>query len=183
MCRKLSVLVMGFLMMAAVSRADVAGKKNLQLSQEVAAAVNRYTHFTIFDDVNTVVDNGVVTLTGKVTMPYKKSDIGKRVAKLDRVREVHNQLTVLPVSQIDDQLRRRVARAVYRNPNLQMYGLGANPSIHIVVENQHVTLTGVVNNDGDRIIAAMAAQQFPAMSLTNALKTTAELNDAREHTK
>jgi osmotically-inducible protein OsmY len=180
MLRKLSVIVVGFMMVAGLAQASVGEKSDLQLSHRVAASVNQYAHFTIFDDVNAAVDNGVVTLTGKVTMPYKKGDIEKRVAKVDGVREVRNQMTVLPVSKIDDQLRQRIARAIYGNPNLRMYRAGANPSIHIVVENQHVTLTGVVNNDGDRIIARMAVEQFPALSVANNLKTTAELREADE---
>ena len=54
-------------------------------------ASNRYTQFTIFDDVSASVKDGVVTLTGKVTMPYKRDDIEKRVAKVDGVREVRDQ--------------------------------------------------------------------------------------------
>ena len=180
MCRRLSVLVIGFLMMAAVAHADVSEKSDLHVSNGIATAVNHYTHFTIFDDIGAVMDNGVVTLTGKVTMPYKSDDIARRVARVDGVREVRNRITVLPVSMMDDQLRLRIARSVYSNPNLQMYGLGANPSIHIVVENRRVTLTGVVNSDGDRMIARVMAEQFPALSVTNALKTTAEVRDAGE---
>ena len=62
-----------------------------------------------------------------------------------------------------------------------MYGVGANPSIHIVVEHAHVTLTGVVNNDADRQIAgSIARNQFGVMSLKNELKTNAEVKEALE---
>ena len=57
---------------------------------------------------------------------------------------------MLPVSQFDDQLRLRIARAIYSNSSLSMYGLGADPSIHVIVERGHVTLDGVVSNDQDR---------------------------------
>ena len=56
---------------------------------DVATSVERYTQFTIFDDVSAKVNDGVVTLTGKVTMPYKRDDIAKRVAKVAGV-EIHN---------------------------------------------------------------------------------------------
>ena len=69
---------------SALSRAQIE-RKDLQVFKDVATSVNRYTQFTIFDDVSASVKDGVVTLTGKVTMPYKRDDIEKRVAQ-DRRR-------------------------------------------------------------------------------------------------
>src|SRR5713101_1142590 len=90
--------------------ADTIERKDLQLARDVATSVDRYTQFTIFDDVSAYVKDGVVTLTGRVTMPYKRDDIEKRVAKVDGVRSVRDSITVLPVSHFDDQLRYRIAR-------------------------------------------------------------------------
>ena len=112
--------------------------------KDVATAVDRYTQFTIFDDVSAGVKDGAVTLTGKVTMPYKRDDIEKRVARVDGVRAVNNQLAVLPVSTFDDELRYRIARSIYSNANFWNYAIMPNPPIHIVVEHGRVTLTGVV---------------------------------------
>jgi hyperosmotically inducible protein len=120
------------------------------------------------------VDQGVVTLSGKVTMPYKRNDIERRVAKVDGVRTVRNQITVLPVSQFDDHLRWGIARAIYNNPAFIGYGSMVNPPIHIIVERGRVTLEGVVNNNVDRQIARSIASSFTAFSLTNDLKTEAE---------
>ena len=105
----------------------------------------RYPQFTIFDSIGADVEDGIVTLTGKVTMPYKRDAIATRVARIDGVREVRNEISVLPVSQWDDELRFRIARAIYGNSNFWSYGAMANPPIHIVVENGRVTLEGVVN--------------------------------------
>ena len=58
--------------------------------KEVATSVDRYAQFTIFDDVSASVKDGVVTLTGKVTMPFKRDDIAKRVAKIDGVTAVRD---------------------------------------------------------------------------------------------
>jgi osmotically-inducible protein OsmY len=88
---------------------------------------------------------------------------------------------VLPASISDDRLRYRVARSIFSNPSLQRYALGANPSIHIVVDRGHVTLTGVVNSALDQRLAVLAANQFPAFSVTNDLKTEAEVRNALEH--
>ena len=74
-------------------------RKDFQVLKDVAQSVDRYTQFTIFDDISADVKDGVVTLTGKVTMPFKRDDIAKRVAKVDGVRDVKDEIAVLPVSQ------------------------------------------------------------------------------------
>ena len=152
----------------------------MQIFKDVATSVERYTRFTIFDDVSANVTDGVVTLTGKVTMPYKRDDIAKRVAKVAGVRDVRDQITVLPVSQFDDELRYRIARSIYNNSNFWNYAIMPNPPIHIVVEHGRVTLTGVVQSDVDRMLARSLATQFGAFSVTNELKTDAEVSAALE---
>ena len=155
---------------------DVDDRKDFQVFKDVATSVERYAQFTIFDDVSASVKDGVVTLTGKVTMPYKRDDI----AKVDGVSDVRNQMTVLPVSQFDQELRYRIARSIYNNSNFWNYAIMANPPIHIIVEHGRVTLTGVVQSEVDRMLARSLATQFGALSVTNALKTDAEVSAALE---
>jgi len=146
-----------------------------QIASEIGRQVSRYPQFSIFDDVSGSVDNGVVTLTGKVTMPYKKQDIGKRVSQVMGVREVNNRIDVLPVSTWDENLRVRIARAIYGNSAFWQYGAMANPPIHIIVENGHVRLTGVVNSNVDRMLARSLAVGFGEFSVTNELRTDGEM--------
>jgi hyperosmotically inducible protein len=181
MFRKLLTGAVGLLLSANIALAATAGqddRKDYQVAKDIAKAVQRYSQFTIFDDVSANVKDGVVTLTGKVTMPYKRDDIEKRVAKVDGVRQVADQISVLPVSQFDDELRYRIARSIYNNSNFWNYAIMANPPIHIVVEHGRVTLTGVVQSNVDRMLARSLATQFGALSVTNALKTDAEVTDA-----
>src|SRR5579859_1545806 len=151
---------------AVASSPDVPQRKDLQIAKDVATAVNRYTQFTIFDDVNANVKNGVVTLTGKVTMPYKRDDLGERVAKVNGVTSVDNELGVFPVSTFDDQLRYRIARAIYGNSMFWSYASMVNPPIHIIVEHSRVTLTGVVQSNVERMLARSLATQFGVLSVT-----------------
>jgi len=151
-----------------------ADRKNLQVLNDVLKQVNTYAMFTIFDDVSASVEDGVVTLTGKVTMPYKRTDIAKRAAKVDGVLEVHNLIGVLPVSQFDNDLRYRVAKAIYGHPSFWTYATMAVPPIHIVVERGHVTLTGIVNSEVDRMLSRSLASQSQAFSVKSELKTDAE---------
>ena len=149
--------------------------RDLGIALDISRQIERYPQFTIFDHVTGTVDNGVVTLTGKVTMPFKKNDIAKRAGSVNGVREVLNRIDVLPVSSYDDDLRQRIARAIYGNSAFWQYGAMANPPIHIIVERGHVTLTGVVNSNVDRMLARSLAIGFGELSVTNDLRTDAEM--------
>jgi hyperosmotically inducible protein len=178
--RKLCACAAGLLLTANVAMAATTGgddRKDFQVAKDIAKTVQGYARFTIFDDVSANVKDGFVTLTGKVTMPFKRDDIEKRIAKVDGVRGVSDQIGVLPVSQFDDELRYRIARSIYNNSNFWNYAIMPNPPIHIVVEHGRVTLTGVVQSEVDRALARSLATQFGAFSVTNALKTDAEVTD------
>ena len=162
------------------SQAAAADNDNLQLFRAVQKQVLNYTHFTIFDSVNMQINEGTVTLTGWVTMPYKKHDLERRVSRVDGVDRVINNIKELPVSQFDDELRFRIARAIYSSPHFRGYGSMVNPPIHIIVERGRVTLEGVVNNDVDRMIARSIASSFLSFDLKNDLKTTREAKEELE---
>lgn len=179
MLKNLLMAAIGVAMTAQVAAA-APDRKDLQIFNDVSNAVMRYTQFTVFDDISANVHEGVVTLTGNVTMPYKRDDIVKRIEKIDGVATVKDDIRVLPVSQFDDQLRYRIARAIYGNSSFWNYAAMANPPIHIVVANGRVTLTGVVNSDVERMLARSLATQFGAFSVTNDLKTEAEVKAALE---
>jgi len=155
-------------------------RPNFQVFKDVADSVNRYARFTIFDDVAANVDNGIVTLTGHVTMPYKRDDLEKRILKVSGVAQVQNKISVLPVSIFDDELRFRIARAIYGNSAFWHYAAMANPPIHIIVQNGNVTLTGVVNSNVERALARSLATGFGEFSVKNDLKTDAEMQKVLE---
>lgn len=155
--------------------AVAAESQNLQLFRDVQRQVLGYPHFTIFDSVHANVDAGRVTLVGKVTMPYKKTDLEKRVAKVAAVTSIDNQIQVLPVSQFDNDLRYRIARAIYSNQNFRPYASMVNPPIHIIVERGRVWLEGVVANNVDRALAYSIASTFQTFALKNSLRTEEEV--------
>jgi hyperosmotically inducible protein len=179
--RIVPVTVLALALAAVPARAD--DQNDYRIFNEAARRVTTYTQFTIFDDVRASVDDGVVTLTGKVTMPYKRKDIETRVARVDGVQQVVNKIDVLPVSIFDDELRFRIARAIYRNPSFWQYAAMANPPIHIVVERGRVTLTGVVQSNVERMLARSIATSFGAFSVSNELRTDAEAQAEREKIK
>ena len=127
------------------------------LSDRVRHEILMYSNYTLWDDISFRVDNGNVSLLGAVSQPYKRSDLQRIVQHIPGVASVTNELKVLPLSPNDDRLRLQVARAIYRDPVLSRYAMGAVPSIHIIVDNGKVTLTGVVNNTMEKQVAGIRA--------------------------
>ena len=142
-----------------------------KLGERVADQMRRSTYFTVFDEVQIGVDNGVVTLTGYVTQPIKSDDLARRAAHVDGVREFVNRLEVLPASLSDDRLRAIVANTLYRDPAFSNYASQAVPPVHIIVRNSSVLLTGVVNNEVERRQAENIVRHIPGIiGVQNALR-------------
>ena len=137
-------------------------------------------YYSVFDNLQFKVEGTKVTLIGQVVRGDVKSDAEKAVKKIEGVEAVDNQIELLPASINDDQIRRAEYRAIYSDSSLQMYELRSVPPIHIIVEHGRVTLSGVVQSDVDRMLARSLATNFDAFSVTNNLKTDAEVRDERE---
>ena len=164
-----------FVLALTASAAMAQERKDLQIFNDISKQVNRYVQFTIFDSIDASVHEGRVVLQGWVTMPYKKDDIERRVRKVDGVMSVENKIDVLPVSQFDDELRFRIARAIYGNSSFWHYAAMANPPIHIVVNRGRVTLEGVVQSNVERMLARSLATGFGSFEVKNDLKTDEEV--------
>jgi hypothetical protein len=155
-------------------------RKDLQVFNDIAAQVNRYTQLTIFDSISATVDDGRVVLSGWVTMPYKRDDIERRVRRVEGVAAIDNKIGVLPVSQFDNELRFRISRAIYGHSLFWNYANMVNPPIRIVVNRGRVTLEGVVQSNVERQLARSLASGFGEFEVKNALKTDAEVREELE---
>ena len=118
---------------------------------------------TAFNNINIAVHNGVVTLSGTVYGPTDKDSALSLVAHTPGVRDVVDNLEVAPVSPMDDQLRLRLARAIYGDPALQRYGMDPARPIRITVVNGNVVLSGVVDSKMDKDIAGIRANSVPGV--------------------
>jgi osmotically-inducible protein OsmY len=147
-----------------------AQRSDRDLGEKVAESIRNYSRFSIFDDVNIEIEDRNVRLTGRVTAPIKKDEIGKRIEKIDGIRSFTNDIGVLPVSQVDQQLRVVIARAIYNHEAFWRYAAMPNPPIHIIVEHQRVTLTGVVDSQVDRMLAYSLAQVGGTLGIENKLR-------------
>jgi len=136
-------------------------KMEQNLVREVRHQLLLLPYYSVFDNLLFKVDRDRVTLMGQVVRPTLKSDAENVVKGLEGVRQVNNQIEVLPVSPMDDQLRRAVYRAVYGDTVLSKYGWSALPSIHLIVKNGHVALEGAVDSEGDKNLANIRASSVP----------------------
>ena len=129
-----------------------------ELAAKLGHEIRMYPRYSIWDNIAFRVHEGDVELQGEVSQPFKKNDIERLAQRTPGVHSVTNNLRVLPTSFFDDRLRRQVARAIYRDPVLSRYAMQPVPPIHIIVDNGHVTLEGVVNNQMESNVAAIRAR-------------------------
>jgi len=145
--------------------------ENTRLTRQVRHELVTLPYYSVFDNLAFRIDGSTVTLLGQVTQPTLKSSAENVVKDIEGVTHVNNELEVLPVSPNDDQIRRAEYHAIYSQPALNQYALRAVPPIHIIVQNGHVTLDGVVANEGDKNIAGVQANSVPGVfSVTNNLR-------------
>ena len=142
---------------ASAATKDHGPYTDADLAAKVRHEILMYSRYSIWDNVNFRVNDGNVALLGEVSQPYKKTDLARIVQHVPGVASVTNDLAVLPLSNFDNQIRLQVARAIYRDPVLSRYGIQAIPPIHIIVDNGHVTLEGVVNSQMEKNVAGIRA--------------------------
>jgi hyperosmotically inducible periplasmic protein len=130
-------------------------RRLVTLADEVRHQLVMLPYYSVFDWLEAkVTASGDVTLTGEVVKPTTKSDAETRVKNLESVNRVDNKIEVLPLSPNDDQLRIALYRAIFKfDSPLFRYGTAALPSIHIIVNNGHVRLKGIVATAEDGQLA------------------------------
>ena len=137
----------------------VGGDSQLQTElHEALYSLRGNAFYGIFDSVDGWVDDGVVALTGSVTHEYKANRVGRLVSRVQGVKEIQNQIEVLPASPLDDRLRVELAKNIYGNALFWNDALRNNPPIRIIVDHLHVTLAGVVFSEVERRVAADIVQ-------------------------
>lgn len=135
-------------------------------------AYDRVGYGNVFNLLTVDVNNGVATVGGEVHNPVDRDSAIGEIANTPGVKDVVDNVKVAPTSFFDDDLRLRIARAIYRDPSLSRYAMDPQAPIRIVVDNGHVGLYGVVANDFDRTVAYLRANEVPgAFSVENHLLT------------
>jgi hyperosmotically inducible periplasmic protein len=160
-----------------------------QLAKQVRHNLLTLPYYSIFTDLAFRLEpGGVVVLEGACPPepPWDiKSDAERVVKKVPGVTKVVNNIKELPLSPMDWDIRRAVARAIYGESSIGMrYGYQALPSIHIIVDNGHVTLEGVVDNQFDDTLIRTRANTVPGVfSVTDHLRVLNPSENKKEAKK
>jgi hyperosmotically inducible protein len=135
---------------------------------------------TAFNAISVNVQNGVVTLGGTAYGPVDASSAVADASYMPGVKDVVNDISVDPVSPMDDRIRMAVYRAVYGFPSLNRYAIDPAKPIRISVQNGNVTLFGVVDSQGDKNVAGIQANAVPGVfSVKNDLQVAGQSSDTR----
>ena len=105
-------------------------------------------------DVKANVDDGRVTLTGEVDFLYQKALVAERVAELEGISAVSNQIKIRERRAIDGQeVKRQIVAALHRHANIEASG------IDVSVEDGEVKLEGTVGayRERDLVVEAVRA--------------------------
>jgi hyperosmotically inducible periplasmic protein len=167
----------------ACKTASVQGVRNLitvagptvpdeQLEQKLATKL-RYVRVgfdNTFDYFALGVKDGVVTVEGQDRTGVGRDEALADIANMPGVKDVISKVSIAPVSNFDDGLRLRAARAIYRDPVLSKYAMDPARPIRIIIANGRVTLYGSVDSKMDKEVAGLRANQvFGAFTVQNNL--------------
>ena len=132
---------------------------NKTADDEIAKrALQTITWNTVIPDgaIQVRVQDGWVTLTGKVDWQYQKTAATQTIGGLAGVLGVYNKIEVKPHASVSD-VKRRIEDALKRNAEVEAKAIRVN------VVNGKVTLEGRVNNWAERSATERAAWSAPGV--------------------
>ncbi len=161
---------------AARKTANVQGVRNLitvaganvpdaQLERKLAKKLRyvRVGYDATYDFFALNVKDGVVTVEGQDRTGVGRDEALAEIATMPGVKDVIDNIKLEPVSQFDDGLRLRTARAIYGDSVLSKYAIDPAQPIRIIVANGHVILYGTVDSAMDKTVAGIRANQLPGV--------------------
>lgn len=167
----IAVLGFSFVNVQAQNFSDNGKVSQSNIEQKVFKEILRLPYYGVFDNIAYQVNGDTVTLYGKVIRPTTKSGAEKVVERISGVKNVVNNIEVLPLSRFDDSIRLRTLRTLANSGSLYRYFQGANPSVKIIVDGGNVTLEGYVSNRGDyNLMNILANGVSGVFSVNNNLK-------------
>ena len=147
-----------------VSEIDVPAGEDQGIADDVGKAIGRYPFYTIWDEIGGRVDNGIVTLSGRVTPGRDKArELFERVAKVPGVQAVEVDIRMLSPSSGDARIRSIIARRLVTNNHFERFRTMRTPPFHIIVNNSIVTFIGYVQSGIERIELQRVVAQTPGV--------------------
>jgi osmotically-inducible protein OsmY len=156
-------------------------REDQRIAEQISDEIRGSVHYDVFDWVEGRVDDGVVTLRGAVRLPYRKEQFERVAREVPGVKEVRNEIRVLPASFNDDRLRVQTARIIYGDPAFTRYAVGYDRPVHIIVENGRITLKGTVGSQLDKqLMEAKVRSATLAFGVQNDLQIEGAERASRE---
>ena len=159
---------------AVVSEIEVPVQEDQEeLVEDVSRAIQRYPHYRIWDYIDGRIDDGVVSIFGRVTPERDKAgELFERIAKVRGVQDVQMNVTPLSPSRADDRLRASIGRRLFSSEHFQRFASMTNPPFHIIVNNSVVTLIGYVQSQIEYIeMQRIVAQTQGVLRVDNQIQT------------
>lgn len=148
-------------------------RSDAQLLKAVRDTILRSVNYGVFDSVGAAVQDGVLTLNGSVRRGFSRNEIVDRVARVEGLRGLRDEIAVQSVSQFDDRLRRELYFQIY-GERFTHFANPAHPPVRIVVDRGRVTLTGSVPSNVDRTLIGHIARDTMAFKVDNRLELDSE---------
>ena len=146
----LALAILGFSStnVSAQKYVDSSNVSQTTIEQKIFKELKRLPNYGVFDFIRFKVSGSTVTLYGKVADSRNRDDAKRFVKDVQGVKNIINNIEILPPSSIDNSIRRQTLRS-FSDKGLYRYLWEPNPSVRIIVDGGHVTLEGYVANRGD----------------------------------
>lgn len=136
---------------------DTAAQTNIgskteirEIERKVFKKLLRLPYYGVFDLINYQVDGDTVILSGKVARSRNKKDAENAIENIEGVKQIINNIEILPLSPFDNSIRSRLLRTyAAHGAGVFRYLREPNPSVRLIVEGGRITLEGVVATRGD----------------------------------
>ncbi len=132
------------------------------LEQQVYKRILQLPRYSVFDFINFKVDNGTVILDGKTISLGTRREAANTVKRIPGVVNVVNNIDELPLSSLDNTIRRQLLRR-YASSGLGRYFHPIRPDVRIIVDRGRVTLEGYVSSRGDYHAMNIHANGIPGV--------------------
>jgi hyperosmotically inducible protein len=143
--------------------------------RDAEEAIYTYARYGVFDAVGVSVDQGVVAIEGFVNDSVRRREIEERVARVEGVRDVHNDLRLQGTSPYDERLRLQLYARIYNDPLFSRYASWPEPPVRVFVDRGRVTLAGTVSSKVEQTRLGLIAGESLAFSVRNVVRLESEI--------
>ena len=101
---------------------------------------------------------------------HRRREFEDRLARIEGVRDVHNDLRLQGRSSLDERLRLRLYARIYNDPRFAQYASWPEPPVRIFVDHGRVTLAGTVRSKVEQAALGYMARESLAFSVKNVVQ-------------